>query len=168
MLVNDFDYELDESLIAQTPLKDRSSSKLLVLDKNSGEIEHKKFTDIINYLNVGDTLVLNNTKVIPARLIGSKEKTNATIELLLLKDLGENTWECLTKPARRIKIGEIISFGNGLLKAECIETYEEGIKRFKLILNNTKVIPSRLIGEKETTKSTILLLLLKNLEENTW
>ena len=135
MLVNDFDYELDESLIAQTPLKDRSSSKLLVLDKNSGEIEHKKFTDIINYLNVGDTLVLNNTKVIPARLIGSKEKTNATIELLLLKDLGENTWECLTKPARRIKIGDVISFGNGLLKAECIDTYEEGIKRYKLIYN---------------------------------
>ena len=135
MLVNDFDYELDESLIAQTPLKDRSSSKLLILDKNTGEIEHKKFTDIINYLNAGDTLVLNNTKVIPARLIGSKEKTNATIELLLLKDLGENIWECLTKPARRIKIGDIISFGNGLLKAECIDTFDEGIKRFKLIYN---------------------------------
>ena len=87
MELKEFDYQLDESLIAQTPLKDRSSSKLLVLDKNTGEIEHKKFTDIIDYLNIGDTLVLNNTKVIPARLIGSKEKTNATIELLLLKDL---------------------------------------------------------------------------------
>ena len=135
MLVEDFDYELDESLIAQTPLKNRSSSKLLVLDKKTGEIEHKKFTDIINYLNIGDTLVLNNTKVIPARLIGEKESTKATIELLLLKDLGENTWECLTKPARRIKIGDIISFGNGLLKAECIDTFDEGIKRFKLIYN---------------------------------
>ena len=135
MLVNDFDYELDESLIAQTPLKDRSSSKLLILDKNTGEIEHKKFTDIINYLNAGDTLVLNNTKVIPARLIGSKEKTNATIELLLLKDIGDNTWECLTKPARRIKIGDVISFGNGLLKAKCTDSFDEGIKRFKLIYN---------------------------------
>ena len=135
MLVEDFDYELDESLIAQTPLKNRSSSKLLVLDKKTGEIEHKKFTDIINYLNIGDTLVLNNTKVIPARLIGEKESTKATIELLLLKDLGENIWECLTKPARRIKIGDIISFGNGLLKAECIDTFDEGIKRFKLIYN---------------------------------
>ena len=133
MRTDDFDYYLPEELIAQTPLKDRSSSRLLVLDKISGNIKHENFKNIINYLKPNDTLVLNDTKVIPARLIGEKEDTKAVIEILLLKDLGSDTWECLVKPARRVKIGTIVSFGNGLLKAECIASFDEGIKHFKLI-----------------------------------
>ena len=133
MKTDDFDYELPEELIAQTPIKNRDESRLLVLDKKTGNIEHRHFNEIINYLNKGDTLVLNDTKVIPARLYGTKEDTNALIEILMLKDLSDNKWECLTKPAKRVKIGTIISFGDGLLKAECIEIKEEGIRVFKLI-----------------------------------
>ncbi len=133
MKVEDFDYDLNENLIAQSPIKDRDTSKLLVLDKKTGEIEHKHFYDIIDYLEKGDTLVLNNTKVLPARLIGEKNDTHAVIEVLLLKDLGEDVWECLVKPARRIKVGTIVSFGQGELKAECIKEDNEGIRHFKLI-----------------------------------
>lgn len=132
MKTEDFDFYLPEDLIAQTPLKQRDSSKLLVLDKKTGEIEHKHFTDIIDYLKKGDVLVLNDTKVIPARIIGVKEETNAVIELLLLKDEGNNVWECLTKPAKRVKVGTIINFSDAL-KAECIEVKDEGIRIFKLI-----------------------------------
>ena len=133
MKVNDFDYYLPEELIAQTPLEKRDESRLLVLDKKTGDIEHKKFFNIIDYLNVGDTLVLNDTKVLPARLIGVKEETNAVIEILLLKNISDDNWECLVKPARRIKIGTIVSFGEGKLKAECIKELDEGIRHFKLI-----------------------------------
>lgn len=133
MRVEDFDYDLNEDLIAQTPIKDRDTSKLLVLDKKTGEIEHKHFYDIIDYLEKGDTLVLNNTKVLPARLIGEKTDTHAVIEILLLKDLGEDVWECLVKPARRIKVGTIVTFGQGKLKAECVKEDNDGIKHFKLI-----------------------------------
>ena len=133
MKTDDFDYLLPEELIAQTPLNKRDSSKMLVLDKMSGDIYHKTFSDIINYLEEGDTLVLNNTKVIPARIIGIKEETNAVIELLLLKNIDDNYWESLAKPAKRVKVGTVISFGEGLLKAECIEEKEEGIRIFKLI-----------------------------------
>lgn len=133
MKVEDFNYNLPEELIAQTPLEKRDSSRLLVLDKQTGEIEHKHFTDIINYLNEGDTLVLNDTKVLPARLIGVKEETNAVIEILLLKNTEGDNWECLVKPARRIKVGTIVSFGDGKLKAECISEGEEGIRHFKLL-----------------------------------
>ena len=133
MKTDDFDYNLPLHLIAQTPIKNRDESKMLVLDKTTGSIEHKHFSDIIDYLNPGDTLVLNDTKVIPARLYGIKEETNASIEVLMLKDLNNNTWECLTKPAKRVKVGTIISFGDGLLKAECIEEKAEGIRIFKLI-----------------------------------
>ncbi len=133
MDVNDFDYYLPEELIAQTPLEDRSSSKMMVLNKRTGEIEHKHFRDIIDYLEEGDTLVLNDTKVIPARLIGSKEDTNAVIEVLLLKDTGNNIWECLTRPAKRVRTGTIITFGDGSLKAKCIEVRDEGIRLFRLI-----------------------------------
>ena len=129
MKTEDFDFELPENLIAQTPIKDRDQSRMLVLDKKTGTIEHKHFNEIIDYLDEGDTLVLNDTKVMPARLYGVKEDTNAVIEILLLK---ENNWECLTKPAKRIKIGTIVSFGDGRLKAECIEIKEEGIRVFKL------------------------------------
>ena len=130
-----FDYDLDESLIAQTPLKDRSSSKLMVLDKKTGNIEHKHFKNIIDYLNPGDTLVLNDTKVLPARLIGEKTDTKAIIEVLLLKDIQNDTWEALTKPAKRVKVGTVISFGGGILKAECVEVLDEGIRKYKLIYN---------------------------------
>ena len=133
MKTNDFDYFLPDELIAQTPLEKRDEARLMVLDKTTGEISHKKFYDVIDYLNEGDTLVLNDTKVLPARLIGSKIDTNATIEILLLKDLGNDTWETLTKPARRIKEGTIVSFGNGLLKAECVGVFDEGIRHFKMI-----------------------------------
>ena len=104
MNINEFDYELPKELIAQTPLKDRSSSRLLILNKNTGELKHEVFSNIINYLNKGDVLVLNDTKVIPARLIGEKEDTGAVIEILLLKDIGNDTWECLGKPGKRLKI----------------------------------------------------------------
>lgn len=133
MNVSDFDYELPKELIAQTPLKVRDSSRLLVLDKNNGEIKHNHFNDILKYFNSGDVLVLNDTKVIPARLIGVKEETGAVIELLLLKDLGEDKWECLSKPAKRLKIGTVVSFGDGELKAEVVEKFDEGLTHVKLL-----------------------------------
>ena len=132
MLVEEFNYDLPEELIAQTPIKNRSESKMLVLDKETGSIEHKHFYDIINYLDNNDVLILNDTKVMPARLYGEKEDTKALIEVLMLKDTGNDTWECLTKPAKRVKIDTVISFGNGLLKARCIDIKEEGIRIFKL------------------------------------
>jgi len=135
MKVEDFDYDLPEELIAQTPLKQRDASRLLVLDKETGEVEHKHFYDIIDYLEEGDTLVLNDSKVLPARLIGIKEETNAVIEILLLKNLEKDNWECLVKPARRIKVGTIVSFGEGKLKAKCIKELDEGIRHFELIYN---------------------------------
>ena len=132
MSTEEFDFELDESLIAQTPLQKRDESKLLILDKKSGDIKHKKFSNIIDYLNKDDVLVLNDTKVIPARLIGVKEKTYAVIEILLLKENNLNEWEALTKPAKRVKIGTIVNF-NDILKAECIDVLDEGRRVFKLI-----------------------------------
>ncbi len=133
MNLEDFDYYLPEELIAQTPLENRSSSRMLVLNKNTGAIEHRHFTDIVEYLNPGDTLVLNDTKVIPARLIGVKEDTGAVIEVLLLKNTNDNYWEALTRPAKRVKVGTIISFGDGLLKCRCTSEKEEGIRVFELI-----------------------------------
>lgn len=133
MKTDDFDYELPKELIAQTPLKNRSESKLLVMDRETGALEHKHFYDIIDYLNKGDALVINDTKVIPARIIGVKEETGAVIELLLLKDEVGDTWECLAKPQKRLKVGTIITFGNGELKAKVRETREEGITIVDLI-----------------------------------
>lgn len=133
MKTDDFDFNLPENLIAQTPIVNRSQSKLLILDKNTGEIKHEVFHNIIEYLSENDVLVLNNTKVIPARIYGIKESTNAHIELLILKDLGNDIHECLVKPARRIHIGDVVSFGNGILKAECVATFSEGIVHFKFI-----------------------------------
>jgi len=133
MKTDDFDFELPEHLIAQHPILKRDESRLLVLDKKTGKIEHQKFYNIIDYLNKGDILVLNDTKVIPARLFGTKEDTNAHVELLLLKNTEKDTWECLVKPAKRVKIGTIISFGDGLLKAKCISTGEEGIRHLEFI-----------------------------------
>ncbi len=133
MRLEDFDYELPERLIAQTPLQKRDSSRLLVLDKKTGEIEHKSFPNILDYMEEGDTLVLNDTKVLPARLIGMKEDTHAVIEILLLKDLQNHVWECLTKPAKRVHVGTVVVFGNGELKAKCIEEKEDGIRKYELI-----------------------------------
>lgn len=133
MKTDDFDFELPEELIAQTPIKNRDQSRMLVLDKKTGEIEHKHFNNILDYLNENDVLVLNDTKVMPARLYGQKEETNALIEILLLKEKTNNTWECLVKPAKRVKIGTVVNFGDGILKAECIEIKDEGIRVFKLI-----------------------------------
>ena len=132
MRTDDFDFDLPEELIAQTPLSKRDASRLLVLDKQTGEISHKHFTDIIEYMEKGDTLVLNDTKVMPARLYGVKEETGAIVEVLLLKDEGENVWECLTKPAKRVKEGTVISFGEGKLKAKCTKVLEDGIRHFTL------------------------------------
>lgn len=139
MKTDDFDYVLPDSLIAQTPLLKRDSSRLMILDKITGKIEHKRFTDIIDYLDKGDTLVLNNTKVLPARLIGEKTDTKAVIEILLLKNIEGDIWESLVKPARRIKVGTIVSFGNGLLKAKCIKELDEGIRYFTLIYDGILV-----------------------------
>lgn len=132
MKVSDFDFELPEELIAQTPIKKRDQSRLLVLNSKTGEIKHRHFYDILDYLQSGDSLVLNDTKVLPARLYGIKEDTGAAIEILMLKDLGDDTWQCLVKPAKRIKKGTIVSFGDKL-KAECTGVFEEGIRHFKLL-----------------------------------
>lgn len=133
MKTEDFDYKLPQELIAQVPLKNRSESRLLVMDKKTGELEHKHFYDVIDYLNKGDALVINDTKVIPARIIGIKEETGAVIELLLLKDINGDTWECLAKPQKRLKLGTVITFGDGLLKARVKEVKEEGITVVELI-----------------------------------
>ncbi len=132
MKVSDFDYLLPEKLIAQTPLKDRSASRLLVLNKTNGEIKHDYFINLIDYLNPGDVLVLNDTSVLPARLFGVKEETQAMIEILLLKQKENNIWECLVKKARKVKKGTVVSFGDGLLKATCINVDDEGIRDFKM------------------------------------
>jgi S-adenosylmethionine:tRNA ribosyltransferase-isomerase len=126
MDVKDFYYELPEELIAQDPLEDRSSSRLMVLDKHTGEITHRIFKDILEYLHPGDCLVLNNTKVIPARLFGVKEGTQAKIELLLLKRRENDIWETLVKPGKKAKPGTVILFGDGLLKGEIVEVVEDG------------------------------------------
>ena len=126
MKTSDFYYDLPEELIAQDPLEDRSSSRLLVLDKETGETSHHVFKEIVNYLNPGDCLVINDTKVIPARLIGAREETGAKIEVLLLKRGTDDVWETLVKPGRKAKPGTRISFGDGLLVGEVIDVVEEG------------------------------------------
>lgn len=132
MKTEDFNFYLPERLIAQTPLEKRDSSRLLILDKETGNIEHKHFSDIIDYLNSGDVLVLNDTKVMPARIIGAKEDTGAVIELLMLKEVDKDVWEVLSKPAKRVKVGTTIKFSDRL-KATCTDIGEEGIRKFKFI-----------------------------------
>ncbi|MDP4180239.1 MAG: tRNA preQ1(34) S-adenosylmethionine ribosyltransferase-isomerase QueA [Bacillota bacterium] len=126
MKVKDFFYDLPEELIAQEPIKDRDSSRLMVLHKNSGEIDHKTFKNIKDYLKVGDCLVLNDTRVLPARLYGYKEGTGAQIEFVLIKRMNGDIWEVILKPGRKAKVGSRFIFGDGLLKAEVIEIVEEG------------------------------------------
>ena len=126
MKTSDFYYDLPEELIAQDPLEDRSSSRLLVLDKKTGETEHHVFREIVDYLDPGDCLVINDTKVIPARLIGAKEETGAKIEVLLLKRGADDVWETLVKPGRKARPGTRISFGDGLLTGEVMDIVDEG------------------------------------------
>ena len=131
MKTSDFYFDLPQELIAQDPLEDRSSSRLMVLDRKTGEIEHHIFKEVIDYLNPGDCLVVNNTKVIPARLFGSKEGTEAKIEILLLKRKENDVWETLVKPGKKAKPGTRISFGDGLLTGEVIDVVEEGNRLIK-------------------------------------
>ena len=126
MNVKDYDYDLPEELIAQDPLEDRSSSRLMVLDRQTGDVEHRHFTDILEYLHPGDCLVINNTKVIPARLFGVKEDTQAKIEVLLLKRKENDIWETLVKPGKKAKTRTKLVFGDGLLTAEVVDVVEEG------------------------------------------
>lgn len=129
--VNDYDFELPEELIAQVPLLDRTSSRLLVLDRETGDIEHRHFRDVLDYLNEGDALVVNDSRVLPARLFGAKQETGGKVELLLLKQTEDDVWEALVKPAKKIRVGSIVEFGDGLLRAECVEELPEGGRRFK-------------------------------------
>ena len=131
MDLKDFNHDLPEELIAQDPLEDRSSSRLMVLHKDTGRIEHKIFRDIIDYLNPGDCLVINDTKVIPARLMGIKEDTGAAIEVLLLKRNADDVWECLVKPGKKARTGARIVFGEGLLVGEIVDVIEDGNRMIK-------------------------------------
>lgn len=131
MDLKDFNYDLPEKLIAQDPLEDRSSSRLMVLHKDTGRIEHKIFRDIIDYINPGDCLVINDTKVIPARLMGIKEDTGAAIEVLLLKRNVDDVWECLVKPGKKARTGARIIFGEGLLVGEIVDVIEDGNRMIK-------------------------------------
>ncbi|MFC3039282.1 tRNA preQ1(34) S-adenosylmethionine ribosyltransferase-isomerase QueA [Virgibacillus xinjiangensis] len=126
MNIEDFDFDLPEELIAQTPLKDRTASRLLVLNRDNGEIQHRRFPDIKQFLKPGDCLVLNDTRVLPARLYGIKEDTGAKVEILLLHQQEGDAWEVLAKPAKKVKTGSVLSFGDGTLKAKCIGTKEHG------------------------------------------
>lgn len=127
----DFDFYLPEDLIAQTPLKNREDSRLLVLDRKNGEIEHRKFTDIVDYLNPGDCLVLNDTRVIPARLFGNRIGKEETIEILLLKRMENDTWETLVRPGKKVKPNTIVEFGNGILKGKVLSIGEDGTRIIK-------------------------------------
>lgn len=133
MKTSEFDYELPEELIAQTPLLNRSSSRMMVLHKNNQKFEHKHFYDIVDYFHEGDVLVRNNTRVIPARLFGIKEETGAHVELLLLQQQEDNIWECLVGNAKVVKIGTVVSFHDGRLKAKCVEIKEKGLRRMQMI-----------------------------------
>ena len=131
MKLEEFDFYLPVELIAQTPLLKRDTSKLLTINRKENTYEHKVFSDIIDYFNPGDTLVLNNTRVMPARLYGQKKDTGAAIEVLLLKNKEHNMWECLVKPAKRIKVGSIVSFGDGIMEAECVKVLDDGFRYFE-------------------------------------
>ena len=131
MKTEDFDYYLPQELIAQDPVLERSSSRLMIVDKNSGELSHRHFYDIIEYFNPGDCLVLNETKVIPARLLGTRVPTGGKVELLLLKRLGDNEWETLTRPGKKCRIGAELEFGDGLLRAAVVDILEDGNRRVR-------------------------------------
>ncbi len=132
MKTKDFKYHLPDGLIAQTPLKERDTSRMLVLDKKTGDIEHRQFTDMLDYLGEGDALILNETKVLPARIFGKNPQTGGSMELLLLENLGDDVWEVLAKPAKRAKKGRVYTFGNGLMSAKIFDEFDEGIRHMKL------------------------------------
>ena len=134
--IETYDYDLDESLIAQTPIKERDHSKLLVVNKNNGKYVDEVFYNIINYLRKGDTLVLNNTKVLPSRIIGTKTETGAKIEILLLKELESDIWECLVRPQKRVKKGTVIKFEDDF-ECEVIDVFNDGITHVKFNIFNT-------------------------------
>ncbi len=134
MELSEFNYELPEELIAQTPIEKRDESRLMILDKNTGKIEHKIFKDIIDYLEPGDCLVRNNTRVIPARLYGKKE-TGANVEFILLKNLEGDIWEAMVRPGNKLHIGTKVIFGDGLLKAEILDMLQDGTRKVKFIYN---------------------------------
>ncbi|MBQ6488211.1 MAG: tRNA preQ1(34) S-adenosylmethionine ribosyltransferase-isomerase QueA [Solobacterium sp.] len=135
MKTSEFDYELPQELIAQTPLKDRTASRMLVVHKNKGTFEHRHFSDITEYFHAGDVLVRNNTRVIPARLFGTKEITGAHVEVLLLKQLENDVWECLVGNAKTVKMGTVVSFHDGRLRAECVGIGDKGIRQMKMLYN---------------------------------
>ena len=171
MNTNEFDFDLPKELIAQHPLKKRDDSKLMIVDKKTGNIEHKKFNDIVDLLDLDDVLVLNDTKVIPARLIGEKVDTKAVIEVLLLEEVKPNIWKTLVKPQKRIKIGTIVSFGSGKLKLTCIKKEDEGVCLFELkyegilyeILDELGTMPlPPYITEKLEEKSSYQTVYAKN------
>ena len=134
MKLTDFNYYLPEELIAQTPIKKRDESRLMLLDKNTGEIEHKVFKEIINYLKPGDCLVRNNTKVIPARLYGKKE-TGANVEFVLLKNIQGDIWEAMVRPGNKLHTGAKVVFGDGILRAEILETLNDGTRKVEFKYN---------------------------------
>lgn len=133
MKTEEFNFELPQHLIAQHPADQRQNSRLMVIHKNTGELEHKHFYDIVDYFEAGDVLVRNNTKVIPARLFGTKEETHAHVECLLLKQMENDVWECLIGNAKVVKLGTVVSFGDGELKAQCVEILDKGIRHMKMI-----------------------------------
>lgn len=130
---SDFDYELPAELIAQTPLSDRKTSRMMVVHMNSDVNEHRHFYDILEYFHEGDVIVRNNTRVIPARLYGTKEQTGAHVEVLLLRQMEDDVWECLVGNAKTVKVGTVVSFHDGRLKAECLEIGEKGLRKFRMI-----------------------------------
>src|SRR5699024_5304971 len=147
MKMEDYNYHLPEELIAQTPLTDRTASKLMVLNKESKEITHDIFSNIGTYLKQGDCLVLNNSRVIPVRLYGTKRDTKAKIEILLLHEIEQNIWEALVKPAKKVKIGTVIAFGDGKLLATCIQEKQQGAKLFRLSFKGILLEDLEQLGE---------------------
>ncbi|MEC1720307.1 tRNA preQ1(34) S-adenosylmethionine ribosyltransferase-isomerase QueA [Schinkia azotoformans] len=147
MKVDLFDFNLPEELIAQTPLTERTASRLMVLDKQTGDFKHEQFRNIIDYLQAGDCLILNDTRVLPARLFGVKEDTGAQIEVLLLKQVENDVWETLAKPAKRVKVGTIITFGDGRLKAKCISEGDHGGRHFEFSYDGIFYEVLDLLGE---------------------
>ncbi|KEF39413.1 S-adenosylmethionine--tRNA ribosyltransferase-isomerase [Schinkia azotoformans MEV2011] len=147
MKVDLFDFNLPEELIAQTPLTERTASRLMVLDKQTGDFKHEQFRNIIDYLQAGDCLILNDTRVLPARLFGIKEDTGAKIEVLLLKQVENDIWETLVKPAKRVKVGTVITFGEGRLKAKCISEGDHGGRHFEFFYEGIFYEVLDLLGE---------------------
>ena len=139
MKTSDFFYELPQELIAQTPIEPRDSSRMMVLNRENGTIEHKTFRDIIDYLECGDCLILNNTRVIPARIYGVKKETGAVVEFLLLKQNENNVWECLCKPGKRAKVGTKFTFGEGLVDCEVLDVTEEGNRIIKFECDSKEI-----------------------------